>query len=120
MGNNKLRELAQEFFDKCIIFQGVDDQLKAFRVENLYNFLVDNQWKIYCDYDKNSHKEMIIGNLEYADYDTSKIPDDLMDSLVERFEDLLYDDGDNVCDNCIRDVIDEFEEDLEEYKLGEE
>jgi GH18 family chitinase len=120
MENNKLRELAQEFFDKCIIFQGVDDQLKAFRVENLYNFLVDNQWKIYADYEKNTHKEMIVGLLEESDYKVDEIPDDLIDSIVYAFENILYDDSDNTFDCCMRYAIDDYKEDLEEYKLEEE
>lgn len=117
MENNKLKELAQEFFDKCIIFQGVDDQLKAFRVENLYNFLVDNQWKIYADYDKMSHRQMVVYTLENRDFKVEEIPDDLIDSITERFDDILYDDNDNYFESCLRYAIDDFGEDLQEYAV---
>ncbi len=107
MENIKLRQLAIEFCDKHI-YANEDD---------IYTFLADNQWKIYADYDKYTHKEMIIGNLDYLGYPTTKIPDKLIDLIVERFEDILYDDNDNHFENCIRYAIDDYEEDLEEYKV---
>ena len=109
MENIKLRQLAIEFCDTHI-YANEDD---------IYNFLADNQWKIYADYDKYTHKEMIIGNLDYLGYPTTKIPDKLIDLIVERFEDILYDDNDNHFENCIRYAIDDYEEDLEEYKVEE-
>lgn len=110
MENIKLKELAQEYF---ATYKTIDEQ-------SLYTFLADNQWKIYADYDKYTHKEMIIGNLDYLGYPTTKIPDKLIDLIVERFEDILYDDNDNHFENCIRYAIDDYEEDLEEYKLEED
>ena len=117
MENNKLKELAQEFFDKYMVFQEADDQLKALKVEALYKFLADNQWKIYADYDKMSHRQMVVYTLENRDFKVEEIPDDLIDSITERFGDILYDDSDNHFANCIRYAIDDYEEDLEEYKL---
>lgn len=107
MENVKLRQLAIEFCDKHT-YANEDD---------IYNFLVENQWKIYCDYDRNTHREKIVGELEYNDYAVDKIPEELIDSMVERFEDIFYDDDSNPYDNCIRYTIDDYEEDLEEYKL---
>ena len=107
MENIKLRQLAIEFFENNL--NPTED--------DLYNFLADNQWKIYADYEKYTHKEIIIANLEYLDYKINDIPDTLIDSIVERFGDILYDDSDNHFANCIRYAIDDYEEDLEEYKL---
>lgn len=120
MENNKLKELAQEFFDKCITFQRVDDQIKAFRVESLYKFLVDNQWKIADNYDKDCHKEDIICELEERGYDVSKISNKLIDDILYYFEDKLGDYGSECGWRTILDnVIEWYEEDLEEYKLEE-
>lgn len=110
MENIKLRQLAIEFFENHL--NPTED--------DLYDFLVNNEWKIYCDYDKNTHREKIIGELEYSDYAVDKIPEMLIDGLVERFEDIYYDDENSGhYDNCIRYAIDDYEEDLEEYKLEE-
>ena len=109
MENNKLRELAIEFCDKHA-YANEDD---------IYNFLADNQWKIYCDYDRNTHKEKMIDELTEKEYDTNKIPDDLIDDMVERFEDFYYDDNYRWVD-IMHDVIYDYEEDLEEYKLEED
>ena len=107
MENIKLKELAQEYF---ATYKTIDEQ-------SLYTFLADNQWKIYADYNRNTHREKIVGELEYNDYDVDKIPEELIDSMVERFEDIFYDDDSNPYDNCIRYTIDDYEEDLEEYKI---
>jgi hypothetical protein len=104
---NKLKELSIEFFE---------NHLNPTE-EDLYNFLVDNEWRIYADYEKNTHKEIIIANLEHMGYNTTKMSDKLIDSIVERFGDILYDDNDNHFGNCIRYAIDDYKEDLEEYKL---
>ena len=109
MKNNKLKELAREFCDKH----------KETNEDELFKFLADNQWKIYCDYDKNTHKEKIIDELAEKEYDTNKIPDDLIDDMVEEFEDFFYDDNYRWLD-IIHGVIYDFEEDLEEYKLEED
>lgn len=109
MENNKLKELAQEYF---ATYKTIDEQ-------SLYTFLADNQWKIYCDYDRNTHKEKMIDELTEKEYDTNKIPDDLIDDMVERFEDFYYDDNYRWVD-IMHDVIYDYEEDLEEYKLEED
>ena len=106
---NKLRELAKEF---C-------KQHNYAKEDELFEFLVDKEWQIYCHYDKMSHKDKIIGELENNDYEVNKIPDDLIYSMVERFDDILYDDDDNYFDNCVRYVLEDYKEDLEEYKLEE-
>ena len=114
---NKLRELAKEFFDKYEVFQKADDPLKSFMVENLYNFLADNQWKIYADYDKQSHRQMVVFALENRDFKVGEVPDDLIDSITERFDDILYDDNDNYFETCLRYAIDDYGEDLQEYAV---
>lgn len=106
MENIKLRQLAIEFFENNL--NPTED--------DLYKFLVDNEWKIYCDYDRNTHKEKMIDELTEKEYDTNKIPDDLIDDMVERFEDFYYDDNYRWVD-IMHDVIYDYEEDLEEYKL---
>jgi len=119
MENNKLKELAQEFFDKCIIFQGVDDQLKAFKVENLYNFLADNQWKIYDDYQLNSFKNIIRIELdETGEYDVKNIPDELLDFMAKDLEESAF--NEDRFRDSINDLFDWYGRDLEEYRLEED
>ena len=104
--NIKLRQLAIEFCDKHT-YANEDD---------IYNFLVDNEWRIYCNYDRNTHKENLIFELSEKNYDTDKIPNNLIDSMVERFEDFLYNDGYR-WNTIMNDVIFDYCEDLEEYKV---
>lgn len=107
MENIKLRQLAIEFFENNL--NPTED--------DLYKFLVDNEWKIYCDYDKRSHRQMVVYTLENRDFKVEEIPDDLIDSITERFEDILYDDNDNHFESCLRYAIDDFGEDLQEYAV---
>lgn len=107
MENIKLRQLAIEFFENNL--NPTED--------DLYNFLAENQWKIYADYDKMSHKEMVVITLESRDFKVNEIPDKLIDLIVERFEDILYDDNDNHFENCLRFAIDDFGGDLQEYAV---
>lgn len=117
MENNKLKELAQEFFDKCIIFQGVDDQLKAFRVENLYNFLADNQWKFYSDYQKKSLFETVYYELENRDFEVDEIPQNIIDEMAMSLEERIYDE--DRFSSIIEVVFDDYAEDLQEYAVEE-
>ncbi len=107
MENIKLRQLAIEFCDKHT-YANEDD---------IYNFLEENQWKIYADYDKISHRQMVVLTLESRDFKVNEIPDKLIDLIVERFEDILYDDNDNHFENCLRFAIDDFGGDLQEYAV---
>ena len=111
MENIKLRQLAVEFCDKHI-YANEDD---------IYNFLVDNEWRIADNYDKTCHKEDIMFELEEREYNINAIPDKLIDSILYRFEDMLGDYG-NECGwrTILNNTMDYFEEDLEEYKLEED
>ena len=89
--------------------------------EDLYNFLVENEYKIANNYDKNCHKEDIMYELEDREYNISAIPPELIDDILYYFEDKLGDYGSESGWRTILDVvIDWYEEDLEEYKLEEE
>lgn len=87
--------------------------------ENLYNFLKEKQWEISRNYDFNEHKSTIIDELKQREYRVDMIPDDLINTITEKFEDNLYDNDYHWVD-CMDDAIDYLEEDLEEYKLEEE
>lgn len=106
MENNKLRELSKAFFE---------NNEKPTEYE-LYKFLVDNEWRIYADYQKQSFKNMIKMELdERGDYNIKNIPDKLLDIMAEDFEEQIFSE-DNFRD-CINETLDWYEEDLEEYKL---
>lgn len=106
---NKLRELAKEFC-KQHTYANEDD---------IYNFLVENQWKIYADYQRQSFKNMIKMELdEQGDYNIKKIPEKLLDIMAEEFEEQIFSE-DNFRD-CINETLDWYEEDLEEYKIEED
>ena len=111
MENIKLKQLAIEFFENNL--NPTED--------DLYKFLVDNQWKIADNYDKDCHKEDIICELEERGYDVSKISNKLIDDILYYFEDKLGDYGSECGWRTILDnVIEWYEEDLEEYKLEED
>ena len=111
MENVKLRQLAIEFFENNL--NPTED--------DLYDFLVDNEWRIANNYEKSCHKEDIIYELEERLYNISKIPDNIIESILEHFEDSLGDYG-NECGwrTILNNTIEWFEEDLEEYKVEEE
>ena len=110
MQNKKLEELAKEFFE---------NNAKPTE-EDLYKFLVDNEWKIADNYDKACHREDIIFELEDREYKISAIPTKLIDDMLYYFEDKLGDYG-SECGwrTILNNVIEWFEEDLEEYKWEE-
>ena len=108
MENNKLKELAKEF---CKKYSNPTE-------DDLYDFLVDNEWRIANNYEKSCHKEDIIYELEEREYDVSKISDELINDMLYRYEDSLGDYGsESGWRTILNNIIEMYEEDLEEYKL---
>lgn len=105
MENIKLRQLAIEFCDKHT-YANEDD---------IYNFLAENQWKIYADYQNQTFRNEINYFLTRNDYDADKVPNDIIESMLERVEDHL--ESTDEFEHIFEYVIDDYKEDLEEYKL---
>lgn len=106
--NQKLKGLAQEFFKNN----------NNPNESDLYNFLTQKQWEIYINYDKDKHKQQIVYELQELEYKVEEIPQDTIDAMVEDFEEMIYGDESKYL-YCIKETIDNYKEDLEEYK-GEE
>lgn len=108
METNKLKELAKRFFENK---QNPTE-------EDLYEFLMDNEYKIAQNYDRNCHIEDIKFELEEQGYDIKNISNELIVNIVWHFEDRLGDYG-NECGwrTILDNTIEWFKEDLEEYKL---
>ena len=104
MENIKLRQLAIEFFENHL--NPTED--------DLYDFLEENEWRIYADYQKQSLKNTITTELD-EDFDVSKIPDNLIDDMAFTLEEMVYDEYDFRDD--MHELLDYYKEDLEEYKL---
>lgn len=108
METNKLKELAKRFFENK---QNPTE-------EDLYEFLVDNEYKIAQNYESSCHMEDIKYELEEQGYDFKNINNELLGQILYRFEDKLGDYGSECGWRTILDnTIEWFEEDLEEYKL---
>ena len=105
MENNRLREIAKEFCEK---YEGTNEN-------ELYNFLADNQWKIYADYQKKSLHQTIYYELECRDFEASKVPEHIIDDMAVVLEERVFDE-DRFCD-IINNVIDDYAEDLQEYAV---
>ena len=106
-----LDDLVEEYFEKF------PQPTKS----SLLVFLIDKQYKIAGDYEYKCHREDIIYELEDKEYDTDRIPNDLIDDMTDYFEDQLGDYGsENGWHNILNNVIDYFEEDLKEYKGSDE
>lgn len=105
MEKNKLKELSVEFFNN-----------HPSPTENdLYNFLVDNGWRIYADYQKKSLHQTIYYELECRDFEASKVPEHIIDDMAVVLEERVFDE-DRFCD-IINNVIDDYAEDLQEYTV---
>lgn len=85
--------------------------------EDLYTFIIDNEWRIYREYEKECRKEDLLIMLEEDGIDREKVPETLIDYMLETYEDRLTDSAE--WHFILNGVIDDYEEDLEEYK-GEE
>lgn len=110
MENNELRKLTKEFLHK-------NNQLLE---EELYKFLLYNQYKIAENYNENCHREDIICDLEEKNYNIEKISDELIDEMLWHFEDQLGNYGSECGWRTILDnTIVYFKEELEEYLLEE-
>ena len=107
MENNKLRELAKEFCKKN----------KNMNEDDLYIFLIDNQWKIYADYQKQSFENAIRTELDEQDFNVKDIPENIIQEMGLSLEETLLEE--NHFRDCINETIDWYKEDLEEYKLEE-
>lgn len=107
MENNKLRELAKEFCNKN----------KYMNEDDLYIFLVENQWKIYADYQKQSLKNVVKQELDEQGFDVKNISEGIIEQMAFSLDELIFDE-DNFRD-CMNQTIDWYKEDLEEYKLEE-
>lgn len=87
--------------------------------KDLYNFIINNEWR-FCDtYMRNCHRQDIIDELIEREYETDKIPDDLIANIVYYFEEKLGDYGAESGWRIVLDwTLDEYEEDLAIYKKG--
>ena len=107
MGNNKLKALAQEFCDKYS-WANVDD---------LYNFLIENQWKIYDDLLTQMLRSSIEQELDELGFDVERIPNSILAQMEYDFEGQVHDE--QHLRDCLNTTIEWFEKDLKEYKLEE-
>ena len=105
MENIKLRQLAIEFFENHL--NPTED--------DLYDFLEENEWRIYDDYQINSFKNIIKIELDEAGYDVKNIPEKLLDFMAKDLEESAFDE-DRFRDG-INGLFDWYRRDLEEYKL---
>lgn len=85
--------------------------------EDLYNFIIDNEWRIYSEYEKMCRKEDLLILLEENGINREIVPEKLIDSMLETYEDRLADSDE--WHFILHGVIDDYEEDLEEYKTNE-
>lgn len=109
MVNNKLKELAKDFARKY--------SSEYITPRHIYDFLVKNQGDIYTDYQRQIFRSEINYFLTRNDYDADKVPNDIIEFMLERVEDHLN--SDDEFEHIFEYVIDDFKEDLEEYKLEE-
>ena len=107
MGNNKLKELAQDFCNKYS-WANVDD---------LYNFLIDHQWRIYYDRVTQMLRDSIEQELDELSFDVEKIPNSLLKQMEYDLEGQFHDE--QHLRDCLNTTIEWFKKDLEEYKLEE-
>lgn len=107
MENNKLKELAQEYF---ATYKTIDEQ-------SLYTFLADNQWKIYAYYQKQSLEDTIRTELDEDNFDVKRIPETLIESMAYDLEEQIFDEYE--FRDMMSNIIDFYKEDLKEYKLEE-
>lgn len=97
-----------------------EKKLKEICEENNLPFDVieRNLWKLSDIYDKSCYLEDIKTELAGYDYDVDKIPDNLLESILETYIDKLADWGsENGWNYIIDDTINLYKNDLEEYKL---
>lgn len=105
MESNKLKSLAQEFCDKYS-YSNVDD---------VYTFLVDNQWKIYDDNLTQMLRNSIEQELDELGFDVEKIPNSILTHMEYDLESQFFDE--QHLRDCLNTTIEWFEQDLEKYKL---
>ena len=108
MENNKLRELSKAFFE---------NNEKPTEYE-LYKFLVDNEWRIYAHYQKQSLENTIRTELDEDNFDVKRIPETLIESMAYDLEEQIFDEYE--FRDMMSDIMDFYKEDLEEYKLEED
>ena len=97
-----------------------EKQLKEICEENNLPFDVieRNLWKLSDIYDKSCHIEDIKTELAGYDYDVDKIPDEMLEHMLDTYEEWLADYGSECGYNSIiREVIGWYEKDLKEYEL---
>ena len=85
--------------------------------EDLYTFIIDNEWRIYHEYEKMCHKEDLLIMLDDNEIDRETVPEKLIGSMLETYEDRLADSDE--WHFILNGVIDDYKQDLEEYKGGE-
>ena len=102
----KLKEYLDNYF--------YDGQLSK---KDVQDFLVDKLYELSDLYDKDCHYENVISELIERDYDTIKMPNSLLDRIVDTYEEKLGDFGsENGWRYILDSVIEEYEDDLVEYK----
>lgn len=89
--------------------------------ENLpFDVIYRNLWKFSDIYDKYCHLEDLKLVLDDC-YDVDKIPDHLLECMLASYEDKLADFGsENGWNYIFSDILDEYKNDLEEYKITKE
>lgn len=103
-----LKILVNELFEK-------DEQPTPYEV---YTWLRNNQHKIAQAYDKDCHKSDIIFELGEREYVVDKIPQTLIDDIVNYFLEKLDDLGSEYgWRDIMENAIDEFQDDLEPYRF---
>lgn len=102
---DKILDLAKEFCEKH----------KDTNEDELYNFLADNQWKIYSDYQKKSLFETIYYELENRDFEVDEIPQNIIDEMAMSLENRIYDE--DRFSSIIEVVFEDYAEDLQEYAV---
>ena len=90
------------------------EQHKQPTVEDLYTFIIDNEWRIYSEYEKGCHKEDIYIFLEEDGFDRENLPDTLINNMLETYLDWLSESDE--WHFILNNVLNHYKEDLEEYK----
>lgn len=82
--------------------------------EDLYNFIIDNEWKIYHEYEKMCHKDDLFIELTEMGHNPYLISPDIIESILYTFEDRLSDSDD--WHYILKNTIYDYEEDLKGEK----
>lgn len=89
--------------------------------KDVYDFVCHNLWHLYNIYDTECHREDVVDELEELGYKTDIIPETLIDDIVTSYDENLGDYGsENGWRYILENTIEDYEEDLRDYKNKEE